>query len=230
MTDKGLAVITGAGRGIGRETALWFARDGYRLVLTYASDAGAAMSVAEECQGVGASGCWVWQLDLRDPAAIRVFAGRVAQKLGTVSVLVNNAGVIVWKPFAEQTDEEVRSQLETNLTGAMLLTRDLLPSVTGTIVNVGSDLAHFGMAGLTPYCVSKFGLRGFTQALAKERPDLRVLCVNPDRTATRMNGFEGRDPRDAAEVIWRAATGAYDVASGGDVNVWELGTTPSAPS
>ncbi|HVG09899.1 MAG TPA: SDR family oxidoreductase [Thermoanaerobaculia bacterium] len=215
-----LAVITGASRGIGRETALRFARGGYRLVLAYRRDAGAAAAVAEECRVLGSPGVWTRELDLEDPTSIAGFARETAA-FGETAVLVNNAGVIVWKPLSEQQDGEIGRQIGTNLVGVILLTRELLPHVR-TVLNVGSDLATFGMAQLTVYCAAKFGLRGFTQALALEHPELRVLCVNPDRTATGMNEFQGRDPATVAEVIWRAAEGQYDVPSGGDVNVWEV--------
>lgn len=223
---SGLAVITGASRGIGRETALRFARGGYRLVLAYRRDAGAAAGVAEECRALGSPGVWIRELNLEDPASIADFSRETAGSVGEIEVLVNNAGVIVWKPLGEQEDVEVTRQIGTNLVGVILLTRELLPYVK-TVLNVGSDLATFGMAQLTVYCAAKFGLRGFTQALALEHPGLRVLCVNPDRTATGMNEFQGRDPATVAEVIWRAAEGQYDVPSGGDVNVWEVAGPPS---
>lgn len=213
-----LAVITGASRGIGRETARRFARGGYRLVLTFRQDPG---DVAAECRALGSPEVWVRPLDLEDPEGIVAFAAEVAGTCGEAAVLINNAGVIVWSPLEEQEDREILRQIGTNLTGAILLTRALLPHVQ-TVLNVGSDLSTFGMARLTVYCASKFGLRGFTQALALERPDRRVLCVNPDRTATGMNDFQGRDPAQVAEVVWRAAEGLYTVPNGGDVNVWEL--------
>ncbi|HYG63479.1 MAG TPA: SDR family oxidoreductase [Thermoanaerobaculia bacterium] len=222
MTRGDLVVITGAGRGIGREAALQFARHRWRVLVTYHRDPGAAETVAGECRRAGAPDAWAWELDVREPASIRGFSDRLFERFGEVTALVNNAGVIVWNPLSEQTEEEIRSQLETNLVGAILLTRALLPYVRETVIQVGSDLGYAGMAELAPYCATKFGLRGFCQALAQERPDLRFLCVNPDRTATSMNRFQGRDPRVAGEVIWRAAAGHYGVASGGDVNVWEV--------
>ena len=222
-----LAILTGASRGIGRETALRFARAGYRLLLGYRRDAEAAAALAAECRGLGAPEARAHELDLEDPASIAAFAREAAGSSGE-AVLVNNAGVIVWKALEEQEDAEVSRQIGTNLVGLILLTRALLPRVR-TVLNVGSDLSTFGMARLTVYCAAKFGVRGFTQALALERPDLRVLCVNPDRTATGMNDFQGRDPAEVAEVIWRAAEGRYEVPNGGDVNVWESLTGSPAP-
>jgi 3-oxoacyl-[acyl-carrier protein] reductase len=223
-----LVVITGGSRGIGREAALRFARAGYRVLVTSRRSQEEAAAVAEECRRLGPADSWAHGLDLTDTAALEAFAREVVERFGRIDVLVNNAGVIVWNPLERQTGEEIRDQIGSNLLGAILLTRALLPHV-GTVLNLGSDLSTFGMAELTVYCAAKFGLRGFTQALALERPDLRVLCVNPDRTATRMNDFQGRDPAEVAEVLWRAAEGHYAVASGGDVNLWDL-PAPAQPS
>jgi 3-oxoacyl-[acyl-carrier protein] reductase len=216
-----LAVVTGGSRGIGQETALWLARRGYRVLITYQRGENAAARVAEACRLSGAPEAWAQRLDLQDSTAIEGFARNLIDRFGSVPLLINNAGVIVWKRLEEQTEEEVRRQLATNLTGAILLTRALLPQAR-VILNVASDLSRFGMAELTVYCATKFGLRGFTQALAAERPGLRILCINPDRTATGMNDFQGREPCLVAEVIGRAAEGFFDIPNGGDVNVWEL--------
>jgi 3-oxoacyl-[acyl-carrier protein] reductase len=225
MADKDLVVVTGGSRGIGREAVLWFARRGNPVVLTYRRDPAAADAVVQESLRSGAPEAWAMPLDLTDPASIGRFARELPERFGTIPVLVNNAGVIVWGALEEQSAEEIRRQLDTNLVGVILLTQALLPYLR-TVLNVGSDLATSGMADLVPYCAAKFGLRGFTQALAAERPDLRLLCVHPDRTATAMNDFQGRDPRLAAEVIGKAAEGVYGIPSGGDVNVWELIEAP----
>ncbi|HEX2222996.1 MAG TPA: SDR family oxidoreductase [Thermoanaerobaculia bacterium] len=221
MNHPGPVVITGASRGIGREAALRFARGGSDLVLTFRQGRDAAAELAEECRRLGAGQVWPRELDLADPAGIEGFARELLARHGRIRVLVNNAGMIVWGPLPGQSREDVLRQIATNLTGPILLTRALLPHV-GTVLNVASDLSRFGMADLTVYCATKFGLRGFTQAFAAEHPEVRVLCVNPDRTATGMNDFQGRDPAVAGEVIWKAAEGFYDVPNGGDVDVWEV--------
>jgi NAD(P)-dependent dehydrogenase (short-subunit alcohol dehydrogenase family) len=214
----GLVVVTGATRGIGRETALWFARRGYRIALTYRWDAEAAAGVVEECRSAGAPAASAHKLDFADPGTTEELIRHLKKRSEPIEVLINNAGMIVWRPLAEQTEDEIRLQIGTNLIGAILLTRALLGQAR-VILNVASDLSRFGLPELTVYCASKFGLRGFTQALAAERPDRRILCVNPDRTATGMNDFQGRDPRQVAEVIGEAALGLYDIPSGGDVDV-----------
>jgi len=75
---------------------------------------------------------------------------------------------------------------------------------------------------MSVYCGSKFGVRGFTQALALEYPRLSICCVNPDMTATRLSGYQGRPPREVAEVIFRASSDQVGCKRGGDVDVWEV--------
>ena len=72
------------------------------------------------------------------------------------------------------------------------------------------------------YCGTKFGVRGFTQALALEVPHLRVCCMNPDMTATRLSGYKGRPPGEVAEVIYRASTGKARCVKGNDLDVWKI--------
>ncbi len=75
---------------------------------------------------------------------------------------------------------------------------------------------------MSVYCGSKFGVRGFTQALALENRNLRIGCVNPDQTATRLSGYQGRPPSEVAEVVYRAVAGKVKMARGGDVDVWDV--------
>lgn len=75
---------------------------------------------------------------------------------------------------------------------------------------------------MSVYCGTKFGVRGFTQALAKEHKHIKICCVNPDMTATRLTGYKGRPPSDVAEVVFRIASGDIKVVHGGDVDVWKI--------
>jgi NAD(P)-dependent dehydrogenase (short-subunit alcohol dehydrogenase family) len=75
---------------------------------------------------------------------------------------------------------------------------------------------------MSAYCGTKFAVRGFTQASAEEFPKIKIFCVNPDLTATRLTGYEGRPPSEVTEAIFRAAPGKIKVARGGDVDVWRV--------
>lgn len=216
-----VVLITGASRGIGQAAALAFAREGSLLALTYHTDEAPAKETAGECEKLGAKEVMVQKLDVRDNGNIKKAVEAVVKKFGRIDVLVNNAGVGVWKNLEEQTDDDIEYQLRTNLEGLIKMTLACLPHVKETIINISSGAGITAHAGLSVYSASKFGVRGFTQALSDERTDLKLYSVNPGMTATQMTNFRGVEPERVAEVIVNAAKGEYSVASGGDVNVWE---------
>ena len=144
------------------------------------------------------------------------------KKFSRIDILINNAGVIFWKSLSEQSFEEIEAQLRINLEGLIKMTKACLPYLKSCIINIGSGAGKSAHAILSAYCATKFGVRGFTQAIALEHPDLKVYCVNPGMTATQMTNFRGRMPEEVAEVIINTAKGEYQVPSGGDVDVWEV--------
>jgi short-subunit dehydrogenase len=89
------------------------------------------------------------------------------------------------------------------------------------IINIASGAGQTGFAELAPYCATKFGVRGFTQALAQEISSPKIYAVNPDMTKTRLSGFQGRPPEHVARIVLNTAKGKYRKKSGGDVNVWD---------
>jgi short-subunit dehydrogenase len=96
-----------------------------------------------------------------------------------------------------------------------------MPHVKDMIINIASGAGQEGFADLVPYCATKFGVRGFTQALALEISRLKIYAVNPDMTRTRMTGFQGRPAEQVARVVLNTAQGRYRKRSGSDVNVWD---------
>jgi short-subunit dehydrogenase len=86
---------------------------------------------------------------------------------------------------------------------------------------MASQTGFAGYADLSTYCSTKWGVRGFTQALALELPGLKIYAVNPGLTATRMSDFQGMPPEQVALVVLNLAKGKYRLTSGSDVNVWE---------
>jgi len=214
-------LVTGAGIGIGREIALGFAAAGCRLALTYFEHRAAAGEVAERCRGLGAQDVIAVSLQLSDDDSIRTLFETVIDHFGAVDILVNNAGVVVWRPFLDQDFGEIESQLAVDLQGLMKMTWVFLPLVGDAVINVGSSASLHGSATLAPYCAAKWGVRGFTKALALEHPDRRILCVHPGHTATRMNDMQGMPPERVAEVVLRVARGDIEVEPGGDVDVRE---------
>lgn len=211
-------LVTGASLGIGRAIAFGFAAERSRLALTYFEHAAEAEVVAARCRELGAPEVMLHRLDLGDEASIRACAADVLAG-GEVDILVDNAGVVVWRPFLEQTFAEIDLQVRVNLVGTMKLTQLLLPHVRDAVIVVASTASLHGTATLAAYGASKWGARGWVKALAKEQRDKRIVAVHPTVTATRMNDFRGMPPERVADVVLMVASGELDLPPGADVDV-----------
>ncbi len=218
MKKEKTAVVTGGSRGIGFEISKRLIEEGYKAAIC-------ARTKKEIEKAVGELGrnCFGVVCDVSNIKDIARFFSDVKKKFGKVDVLVNNAGVIVWKDFSEHSYDEISWQVEVNLTGVMFVTKAFLPLIKsgGVVVNIASGAGKFGHGGLTPYSATKFGVRGFSQALAKELKNVKVYSINPHAVATRMTGFRGVSPEKVAQVVLNAINGKYKVESGGDVDVWK---------
>ncbi len=182
-----IAVITGASQGIGRSLALQLAKHEYQVVVSARSSDKLNALAAEITQNGGQAVSL--PLDLTKPEFIDHFKKEVS-KLGTPSLLINNAGVGRFGPTEEVTLQDWDTQLNTNLRGAFLVTKAVLPQMKekmqGTIVFINS------VAGLQPfshsavYVASKFGLRGFASALREELREfnIKVISVHPGAVNT----------------------------------------------
>jgi 3-oxoacyl-[acyl-carrier protein] reductase len=220
---KGKVVfISGASLGIGTETAYKFAEEGCKLAITYFQDKEKAIGVSERCKKLGAADVLVLHLDVTNNESIVGAVKQVVQHYHEISILINNAGVIVWKQLKDQSFGEIESQIRTNLEGLVKLTKESLPYVKDVIISLGSAAGKAGYGDLTTYCGTKFGVRGFSEALSHEVPNVMVYTVNPGVTATRMNEFQGMPPEDVANIIVNTAKGEYKVKSGSDVDVWKV--------
>jgi NAD(P)-dependent dehydrogenase (short-subunit alcohol dehydrogenase family) len=216
-----VVLVTGASIGIGREIALRFAAAGCRLALTYFEHRAEAEEVAERCREAGSPDVLAVSLQLADEDSQCTLLERVVDHFGVVDVLVNNAGVISWKPFLEQGFGEIDEQVNVNLLGVMKLTWCFLPLVTDAVITVGSTATLHQSRTPPTYCATKWGLRGFVKALALEHPGKRIVSVHPTVTATRMNDMRGMSPERVADVIYRVAAGEIEVEPGGDVDLRE---------
>ena len=214
-----VVVVTGASLGIGRETAFGFAAEGARLALSYLEHEAEARAVAARCRELGAPQVVAARLDLGDEGSTRAFVTAVLEGLAGIDVLVNNAGVVVRRRFLDQSLGEIEEQLMVNLQGVLTLTWMALPHVRDAVINIVSTASLHGSATLAPYGASKWGLRGFTKALAEEHPELRLYSVHPTVTATRMNDFKGMAPGRVAEVIVRVVRGELALDPGDDVDL-----------
>jgi NAD(P)-dependent dehydrogenase (short-subunit alcohol dehydrogenase family) len=215
-----VVLLTGASGGIGRETAFAFAREGASLVLTYLRAAEECARVGDRCTELGSRLVVAARLDLGEDESIHACVRTAVAAFGRISILVNNAGIAVWKLFTEQSFAEIESQLRIDLEGQLKLTRACLPHLDDAVINIGSGAAMNPHATLSTYSAAKFGVRGFTKNLALELPEKRVYLVNPRMTPTTMSGHRGvMTAEQVAEVIVRVARGDLDLEPGADVNV-----------
>ncbi|MGZ6237031.1 MAG: SDR family NAD(P)-dependent oxidoreductase [Syntrophales bacterium] len=216
-------LVTGSSSGIGRETALRLALERCRLILTYFRGEAAGKKVLKECMKHGDAA--LYRLDVRDEGSIKRLVKSVTERFSSLDILINVAGVLAEKPLMEQSAEDTANQVGVNLLGLINVTRSFLPLLQmqkeAVIVNIASGLAKEVLPELTVYCATKWGVRGFTRAIALELPDrVRVYCVNPGLTATRMTDYQGADPADVAKIIVRTAAEKLRKKSGDDVDVW----------
>jgi 3-oxoacyl-[acyl-carrier protein] reductase len=187
---SGTALVTGATEGIGRATALALGRAGYRVGICSRSSDKVAATLAElRAQGVSAAGA---AADVADPAQVRHLVDQVRAELGEIDVLVNNAGVLIARPFDELTLEDWDATMATNLRSLYLTTHLVLPSMRtrrhGTILNVASLAGRNGFVGGSAYSASKHAVLGFSRSLMLEvrKDNVRVIAICPGSVATGM--------------------------------------------
>ncbi|MGB8312265.1 MAG: SDR family oxidoreductase [Halobacteriota archaeon] len=217
-----IVLVTGSSVGIGRETAHQFAQENATVVVTYYKEKEEAEKTYKTCLELGAADASLVTLDLMDDNSIFHAVDEVVKEHKKIDILVNNAGTLSWTPLQNQSFRDIATQVRTNLEGLIKMTRACLPHVKNTIINIGSIAGTVGMEELTVLCATKFGVRGFTQALAKEVPHINVYTVNPDFIATRMTNFQGRPPEEVARVVVNVAKGIYELPSGSDIDVWKV--------
>ncbi len=213
-----IVLITGSSIGIGRETAFLFAKEGAKVIITYYQDKKPAQLVAEKCRELGSPGVMTLKLNIADLSNIKEVIKRTASEMGPIDVLVNNAGCITWEHLENQSHKKIDQQINVNLAGLIKMTKEALPHTKETVINISSGSGKTGYENLTVYCATKFGVRGFTQALAQETA-VKIFSINPPLTKTRMSGFQGIPARDVAEVILDTAKRSHLIESGVDIDV-----------
>jgi 3-oxoacyl-[acyl-carrier protein] reductase len=165
-----VAVVTGAGRGIGRAVAVAFAREGASVVLAARSSA-EIETVAREIRQAG-NRALAAPTDVKQEAAVEALVQRALAEWGRVDLLVNAAGVATFAPVTDSKLDDWDQILAVNLRGAVLCCRAVLPAMIaqrrGTIINVGSVVTSRSLTGSAAYTASKYGLLGFSRVLAEE--------------------------------------------------------------
>jgi len=236
MSTRSTAFVTGATQGIGRATAFALGRAGYRVGVCARTASKVEAIVSElRAEGIEAAGA---AADVADPEQVRRSVALVVEQLGEIGVLVNNAGVLIARPFEELTLEDWDVTIATNLRSLYLVTREVLPGMRrrreGTIVNVASLAGRNGFAGGTAYTASKHAVLGFARSLMLEvrQEGVRVVTVCPGSVDTGMlvdqpmltpNRERILQPEDVADAILHA------VRLPGRALVSELDIRPTNP-
>ncbi|MBR6044913.1 MAG: 3-oxoacyl-ACP reductase FabG [Ruminococcus sp.] len=205
-----IAFVTGGSGGIGSAVCLKLASDGFAVAVGYNKDAASAEALCKELSAQGHVAMPV-HIDLSDPGSVREAYDSVVSGLGYPEVLVNNGGAAHIGLFSDMSFEDITCLLDTDLTGAVLLTRLAVPEMTrrhrGRIVNVSSVWGETGASCETVYSAAKAGLIGFTRALGKELAPsgITVNCVSAGAVDTKMNAC--LSPDELEELVSQIPAG-----------------------
>ena len=184
-----VAIVTGAGRNIGRAIALALAKGGASLVVNARSNRAEAEAVAREIEAAGGKAL-VHIGDVADATAVQAMADTAVKHFGGIDILINNAALRREKPFAEMSYAEWREILDVTLDGAFHCAKACLPALrksgAGSIVNIGGLSAHTGAGDRAHVVTAKAGIIGFTRALAHDLASdgITVNCVVPGLIGT----------------------------------------------
>lgn len=191
MLDKQVALVTGASRGIGRAIAIDLVKHGATVIGTATTDSGAA-SISEYLKAVRADAGRGVILNVNDALASTALIDEISKEMGSVSILVNNAGITQDQLAMRMKDEEWDAVIATNLTAVGRLSRAVLRGMMkakyGRIINITSVVGSSGNAGQMNYAAAKAGVAGMSRALAREigSRNITVNCIAPGFIDTDM--------------------------------------------
>ncbi|KZE72841.1 3-ketoacyl-ACP reductase [Paenibacillus elgii] len=209
------AIITGAGKGIGKAIAMQLAKEGVNLGLTArtSSDLESLRAELESAYGVKV---YTAAADIAKREAAEQAVGSLINSLGSLDILINNAGIAKFGTVADMEPELWESIIQTNLMGTYYVTRAALPTLlaqaSGSIINISSTAGERGFATGSAYCASKHAVMGFTEALMQElrKSNIRVTALTPSTVNTELAanaglkiGDEDRmmQPEDIADLV-----------------------------
>ncbi len=186
-----VAIVTGAGRGIGQAIALRLANEGARIACVSRTEP-SAKNIANQINAICADAAKAYTVDVAHHAAVQKIGGRILEEFGRADILVNNAGVtrdgLAMRMSLEDWDFVVNTNLRGAFSFAQAIIRAMIKQRSGRIINISSVIGLMGNAGQTNYAASKAGLIGFTKALARELAsrNITVNAVAPGFIATDM--------------------------------------------
>ena len=215
-----IVLITGASSGIGKETAIEFAKLGANIILV-ARRKDKLVDIENELKKFHVS-AFVYPCDVSKKDQVKEMSKTVLEKFDSVDILVNNAGFAIYGSVFDLSINDIESQMETNYFGMIYCIKNFLPSMlkkkSGHIVNVASVAASFGLPGIASYCASKFAMLGFSEGLKHELQGSGVGITVVSPIMVRTNFFDhpsfekmpkysptSLDPKTVAKSIIKAA-------------------------
>ncbi|WP_059106075.1 3-ketoacyl-ACP reductase [Shouchella shacheensis] len=186
------ALITGAGRGIGRATAHAFAREGIHVGLVGKTQSNLE-KVAKELSDYGVN-VVIASANVADRTSVTSAVSQIKETLGSIDILVNNAGIGKYGRFLDLTESDWKEVMDVNLMGVYHVTQAVLPDMiaqkSGDILNISSTSGLRGTEGSSAYSASKFAVLGLTEALMKEvrKDNIRVQALTPSKVITEFGG------------------------------------------
>jgi NAD(P)-dependent dehydrogenase (short-subunit alcohol dehydrogenase family) len=193
-----LALVTGGSRGIGRAVAFRLASLGAAVTIC-GRDADALNDASAQLTGLGAR-VFSQVADVTRPADVEALVAKTQSALGLITILVNNAGIGLFGPAHEKTEEDWDRVLNTNLKSVFLVSRAVAPSMidrkSGDIINISSLAGVNAFKGGGLYCASKWGLQGLSACMAEDLRGygIRVSVICPGSVATEFSGTSVKDP------------------------------------
>ncbi|SNR39132.1 3-ketoacyl-ACP reductase [Hymenobacter mucosus] len=208
------ALVTGAGKGIGRAIAVALAQEGANVALLARTES-QLRDVAQEIEQLGGKAVVV-TADIADRTAVEAAVAQAATTLGSIDILINNAGIGTFAKLVDMDPAEWEKIIQVNLMGTYYATRAVLPQMiareTGDIINIASTAGQRGAATTSAYSASKFAIMGLTESLMQEvrKHNIRVTALTPSTVATELainnkltdgNPEKVMQPEDLAEFI-----------------------------